>query len=56
MPVIINDLEIVSEPETREEGTPAEAQFAPPKPQRLPQEVEAILDMQCARCIRVRAD
>ncbi len=56
MPVIINELEIISEPAPSEEGLPADAGLSPPKPNMLPQEVEAIVEQRCERAIRLRAD
>lgn len=56
MPVIINEFEIVSEPPGGQQGLPGDAQLAPPKPNLLPQEVEAVLAMYQQRCARVRAD
>jgi hypothetical protein len=56
MPVIINDLEIISENENQDEGLPADQQLSPPSPNVLPQEVEAVLEMMQQRIIRIRAD
>ncbi|HEX7028029.1 MAG TPA: hypothetical protein VF268_12370 [Gammaproteobacteria bacterium] len=56
MPVIINEFEIVSDSAGEQEGLPGDAQLSPPKPNVLPQEVEAVLEMYQQRCARVRAD
>lgn len=56
MPVIINEFEIVSKPAGEQQGLPSDAQLSPPKPNVLPQEIEAVLAMYQQRSARVRAD
>lgn len=56
MPVIINEFEIVSESAGEQQGLPGEAQLSPPKPNMLPQDMEAVLAMYQQRSARVRAD
>ncbi len=56
MPVIINEFEVVSE---RPKGAPdsaAQTQMIPPQPNKLPQELDAVMHEQYVRMLRTRSD